>query len=160
MRFSVSTERLVASPIQTQSGRWQLSGNHKSAGRSGPPPDGGPGAPAGPPVLLGTRPSGAACTRAAGAPDPLTRPPGRSGVTYLVLHIFFFPWECYLNLSQNCRKKKKTEASQREKVKTRKLVIPTQRGVTVSTSTEGTRRPRPAQLGLLYIGRPVRFLQC
>lgn len=155
----MSTERLVASPIQTQSGRWQLSGNHKSAGRSGPPPDGGPGAPAGPPVLLGTRPSGAACTRAAGAPDPLTRPLGRSGVTYLVLHIFFSLGVLLESISK-LQKEKKTEASQREKVKTRKLVIPTQRGVTVSTSTEGTRRPRPAQLGLLYIGRPVRFLQC
>lgn len=155
----MSTERLVASPIQTQSGRWQLSGNHKSAGCSGPPPDGGPGAPAGPPVLLGTRPSGAACTRAAGAPDPLTRPPGRSGVTYLVLHIFFSLGVLLESISK-LQKEKKTEASQREKVKTRKLVIPTQRGVTVSTSTEGTRRPRPAQLGLLYIGRPVRFLQC
>lgn len=155
----MSTERLVASPIQTQSGRWQLSGNHKSAGCSGLPPDGGPGAPAGPPVLLGTRPSGAACTRAAGAPDPLTRPPGRSGVTYLVLHIFFSLGVLLESISK-LQKEKKTEASQREKVKTRKLVIPTQRGVTVSTSTEGTRRPRPAQLGLLYIGRPVRFLQC
>lgn len=111
-----------------------------------------------PPVLLGTRPSGAACTRAAGAPDPLTRLPGRSGVTYLVLH-FFFSLGVLLESISKLQKEKNTEASQREKVKTRKLVMPTQRGATVSTSTEGTRRPRPAQLGLVYIGRPVRFLQ-
>ena len=46
-------------------------------------------------------------TRAACATDPLTRPPGHSGVTYLVLHIFFFFLGVLLESISKLQKEKK-----------------------------------------------------
>lgn len=113
-----------------------------------------------PPVLLGTRPSGAACTHAACATDPLTRPPGHSGVTYLVLHIFFFLGVLLEFISKLQKEKKKTEAQRREKVKTCKLVISNAKGSDRVHEDGGDAVASPCRLGRLYIGRPVRFLQC